>query len=913
MSSSPAWSTTEVSSLDAATTPVLAVPDAPYPRHWEADVVAADGVTAHLRPITPDDADDVVAFHARLSERTRYYRYFSPYPTIPARDLKRFVEVDQHDSVALVLWLATEIIAIGRYVRLGADDPSAEVAFVVRDDHQGRGLGSILLEHLAAAAEEVGISRFVAEVLSENRAMVHTFRQAGYDVTRSLDGSTLHLEFDVAATDRSTEVRRSREQAAEARSVANVLHPRSVAVVGASVDESKLGHVVLRNLLLGGFTGPVYPVNPEARSVRGVRAYPTVGDIPDEVDLAVLAVPPEEVAGVVDGCLTKGVKALVVVTTGFGETGEAGIARQRELVASARARGMRVVGPSALGVVNLDPATRLNASLAPTVPPPGRVGFFCQSGALGIQILAAAAQRRLGLSTFVSAGNRADLSGNDLMQYWDTDPATDVVLLYLESFGNPRKFARVARRLARRKPVVAVASGRHATPGLAASTSPLEEASVAAVFDQSGVIRVNSVDELFDVALLVANQPLPRGPRIGVVGNSSALGVLASDVALAHGMHLAFPPVDVGAMADPAELADAALRALEDDACDALVIVFSPPVATDGAAHADALAEVVTSADKPVTTTFLASSGVPEHLAVPSEHGGTAVPARGSVPSYPSPERAVIALARVVRYTQWLERPVGDFVVPPGCDLAAARAFVDELGPIETALVLDDDQTADLLGRVGIRVAPFRRARTKDEAVQAAAALRASASGGEVVVKTVVRTWRHRSDLAGVRTGLSDDESVAYAYQQLADLSGSPEVDVQVQVPPGMPVVVELRDDPSFGSLVSFGLAGVVTELLGDRAYRATPLSTMDAHTLVRAPRAAPMLDGYRGARPMDLGALEDLLLRVGQLADHVPELRSLVLDPVLVAERGVHPTSVRAVLGPPPGPRDGGPRRLGG
>ncbi|MFC5062855.1 GNAT family N-acetyltransferase [Actinomycetospora atypica] len=905
----------EATSLEAATTPVLAVPDAPYPRHWEADVVAADGVTAHLRPITPDDADDVVAFHARLSDRTRYFRYFSPYPTIPPRDLKRFTEVDQHDSVALVLWLGTEIIAIGRYVRLGADDPSAEVAFVVRDDHQGRGLGSILLEHLAAAAEEVGISRFVAEVLAENRAMVHTFRQAGYDVTRALDGSTLHLEFDVAATDRSTEVRRSREQAAEARSVANVLRPRSVAVVGASADPMKLGHVVLRNLLGSGFTGPVYPVNPEARSVRGVRAYPTVLDIPDDVDLAVLAVPPEEVGGVVDGCLAKGVKALVVVTSGFGETGEAGLTRQRELVTSARARGMRVVGPSALGVVNLDPAVRLNASLAPELPPPGRVGFFCQSGALGIQILATAAQRRLGLSTFVSAGNRADLSGNDLMQYWDTDASTDVVLLYLESFGNPRKFARVARRLARRKPVVAVASGRHASAGLAASTSPLEDASVAAVFDQSGVIRVNSVDELFDVALLLANQPLPGGPRIGVVGNSSALGVLAADVALAHGMHLAFPPVDVGAMADPAEFADAALRALEDDGCDALVIVFSPPVATDGAAHADALAEVVTSADKPVVTTFLASSGVPEHLVVPSEHGGPDVPARGSVPSYPSPERAVGALARVVRYTQWLSRPVGDFVVPPGCDLQAAREYVDSFGHLDTALVLDEVQGAELLRRVGIHVAPFRRAGSADEAVAAARELRTGDggdAGAPVVMKTVNRTWRHRSDLAGVRTGLSDDEAVSSAYQQLTQLSGWPEVDVQAQVPPGSPVVVEVRDDPSFGSLVSFGLAGVVTELLGDRAYRATPLSTMDAYTLVRAPRAAPLLDGYRGTRPMDLGALEDLLLRVGQLADRVPELRSLTLDPILVAERGVHPTAVRAVLGPPPGPRDTGPRRLG-
>ncbi|WP_414638260.1 GNAT family N-acetyltransferase [Actinomycetospora sp.] len=901
--------------MDAETVPMRAAPDAPYPRHWEADVVAADGVTAHLRPISPGDADAVVDFHSRLSERTRYYRYFSPYPTIPARDLRRFVEVDHHDSVGLVLWLGDEIIAIGRYVRLRPDEEggsadAAEVAFVVRDDHQGRGLGSILLEHLAAAAEEVGITRFVAEVLAENRAMVRTFRQAGYDVTRALEGSTLHLEFDVAATERSTEVRRAREQAAEARSVANVLSPRSVAVIGASVDPGKVGHVVFANLLAQSFTGPVYPVNPDARSVRGVRAYPTVLDIPDDVDLAVVAVPACEVSGVVDGALAKGVKALVVVTSGFGETGEDGIAAQRELVTLARARGMRVVGPSALGVANLAPGVRLNASLAPHMPPAGRVGFFCQSGALGIQILATAARRRLGLSTFVSAGNRADLSGNDLMQYWDTDPDTDVVLLYLESFGNPRKFARVARRLARRKPVVAVASGRHATPGLAASTSPLEEASVAAVFDQSGVIRVASVDELFDVALLVANQPLPRGPRIGIVGNSSALGVLAADVALAHGMHLAFPAVDVGAMAEPALLADAALRALEDDGCDALVIVFSPPVSTDGAAHADALAEVVTGADKPVTTTFLASAGVPEHLVVPSEPeaGGPDVPARGSVPSYPSPERAVVALARVVRYTQWLERPVGDFVVPEGCDVAAAQAYVEGFGPLETATVLTDSQTDALLRCVGIQVAPFRRAGSAQEAVAAAAEL-----GGSVVVKTVVRTWRHRSDLAGVRLGLSDPEAVTSAYHQLAQLSGSPEVDVQVQVPPGMPVVVELRDDPSFGSLVSFGLAGVVTELLGDRAYCATPMSTMDAHTLVRAPRAAPLLDGYRGTRPMDLGALEDLLLRVGQLVDHVPELRSLVLDPILAAEQGAYPTSMRAVLGPPPGPRDTGPRRLGG
>ncbi|MEJ2860315.1 bifunctional acetate--CoA ligase family protein/GNAT family N-acetyltransferase [Actinomycetospora flava] len=894
---------TETADPDAITAEVRAVPDAPYPAHWEADVVASDGATAHLRPISTEDADAVVAFHAQLSDRTRYFRYFSPYPQIPERDLKNFVEVDHHDRVALVLWLGREIIAIGRYVRL-AESPAAEVAFVVRDDHQGRGLGSILLEHLAAAARECGLTRFVAEVLTENHQMVRVFREAGFEVSRALEGSTLHLEFDVASTSRAREVQLSREQRAEARSVANVLTPRSVAVVGASPDRTKIGHVVLANLLRGGFTGPVYPVHPEARSVRGVRAYPSVTDIPDDVDLAVLAVPPDEVPGVFDACLSKGVRALVVITSGFGEKGPTGLAAQRGLVTDARANGMRVVGPSALGVVNLDAKVSLNASLAPHLPPPGRVGFFCQSGALGIQILAAAAERRLGLSSFVSAGNRADLSGNDLMQYWDTDPDTDVVLLYLETFGNPRKFARVARRLARQKPVVAVKSGRHvaAAPGLAASGQPIDEAAVAAVFDQSGVIRVDSVDELFDAAQLLAHQPLPPGPRVGIVGNSTALGILAADVVLAQGLFLARDPVDLGTSAGAEELHAAVADLLADDQCDSLVVVFVPAVTTDPTDHARALADAVRGAEKPVVSTFLASEGVPEVLTVGD---GDAGPQRGSIPSYPSPERAVLALSRAVRYTQWRSRPVGDFVVPEGVDVDAARALVDDIAPAPRT-VLSDEQADALLRCVGVVVAPFRRVHSADDAVAAAREL-----GGAAVLKTADRRWRHRTDLRGVHVGLTESSAIASAYDQLVELSGSDEVYVQVQAPPGIPCVIEIRDDPSFGSLVSFGLAGVVGELLGDRAYRATPLSTMDAATLVRAPRAAPLLDGYRGARRADLPALEDLVLRIGVLADAVPEIRSLVLDPVLAADRGAHATGVTVTLGPPPGPRDGGPRRL--
>jgi succinyl-CoA synthetase alpha subunit/RimJ/RimL family protein N-acetyltransferase len=615
--------------------------------------VASDGGIVHLRPILPSDADALLRFHEGLSERTRYLRFFGPYPRIPPRDLERFTTVDHRARVAFICLLGDEIIAVGRYEGLPGDGgpggttgpDSAEVAFVARDEHQGRGLGSILLEHLAAAARENGLRRFEAEVLVENHAMVRVFRQAGYQVTRSFADGVLHLEFDIDPTERSLAVRDSREQRAEARSVHNALHPTSVAVIGASADPSKIGHAVLSNLLRGNFTGPVYPVNPEARSVRGVRAYPSVTDIPDDVDLAVVAVPAAGVDEVMDSCLAKGVKTLVVVSAGFAETGADGSGAQRRLVEEARAHGMRVIGPNALGIANTAADVRLNATLAPRLPDRGRVGFFSQSGALGIAILAAAAERGLGLSTFVSAGNRADLSGNDLLQYWQTDPATDVVLLYLETFGNPRKFARLARRLARTTPIVAVKSGRHSgvVPAHAEVSAQIDDASVKILFEQAGVIRVETLSELFDTAVLLAYQPQPEGARVAVVGNSTALGLLVTDGLLDEGLEPAGDPVDVGASATPVEFAAAVTSTIGDAAggrshCDAMVVVFVPPIATPGAEYARALREAVAGSGLPVVAVFLAVEGVPGELAMPGEDGS---PGPGSVPSFPSPGRGV--------------------------------------------------------------------------------------------------------------------------------------------------------------------------------------------------------------------------------------------------------------------------------
>ncbi|MDV6014478.1 GNAT family N-acetyltransferase [Haloechinothrix sp. LS1_15] len=885
-----------------------------YPRHWEADVVLADGGTVRLRPIVPDDADRIVALHSRLSERTRYFRYFGAYPRIPPRDLTRFTVVDHHDRVALVAALGSEIVAVGRYERLEGG-PLAEVAFVVDDAHQGRGLGSILLEHLAAAAAECGIERFAAEVLSDNAAMLRVFRDAGYEVTREVAGGSLHLEFDIDPTEESLVVARAREQAAEARSVRNLLFPRSVAVIGASPDRSKIGYAVLTNLLGADFAGTVYPVNPEHPSVRGVRAYPSVVDIPDDVDLAVVAVPSEKVDDVLEGALHKGVTTLVIVSSGFAESGPHGMHAELRVVGEARAHGMRVVGPNALGVLNTDPSVRLNATLAPRLPPRGRTGFFCQSGALGIAILDDAEKRGLGLSTFVSAGNRADVSGNDLLQYWETDPDTDTVLLYLESFGNPRKFARLARRLARRKPIVAVRSGRRALrPELAATSTSVDDASVQALFEQAGVIRVETLDQLFDTALVLAHQPLPEGDQVAIVGNSAAIGALAADTALDLGLTLAFEPVDVGPQAGPEEFARAVREALHDPNTDALVVVFVPPLAIPGTRYARAVREAAEDAaphgSKPIVSTFLAVEGIPSELAVYTEDG---VPAAGSVPSYPSPERAVSALARVVRYAAWRQRPAGSFARQPELHPQRAQQLVtavlagewDSAGA-QAGRWLPDTLCLELLRCYGIDVVSYERVACEEDAADAAARL-----GYPVALKSGVDRLRRSPDYTGTRLDLYTEDAVRTAYRDLREIGDSPEVYVQCMAPRGSSCAIGLQDDPSFGTLVSFGLSGSLGELIGDRAYRAVPLTDVDAADLVAEPRTAPLLAGYRGAEPADVGALSELVLRVSALADDLPEVRALELDPVIATSDGATVVGARVTVGQPPARPDSGPRRL--
>ncbi|RYU11947.1 bifunctional GNAT family N-acetyltransferase/acetate--CoA ligase family protein [Nocardioides iriomotensis] len=860
-----------------------------YPRHWEADVLLRDGQSAHLRPIAPDDRELLVDFYEQVSAESKYLRFFAPMPHLSERDIQRFTDVDHHERVAFVLTVAQKMIAVGRFDTLPheAGEPVvAEVAFLVQDAHQGRGIAQLLLEHLAQAGRERGVDKFEAEVLPENVRMIQIFREAGYQVAGGYEDGVMRLVFPIDATDTSVNVMQAREHRAEAASIQNFFNARSVAVIGASRRQDTIGQTLVRNLVLGDYQGRVYVVNPAATSVAGLPAYPAVGDIPDDVDIAIVAVPSDAVPDVVLDCAAKGVHGLVVVSSGFAETGDEGRQRQRRLVGLARSYGLRLIGPNCLGIINTAGQYSLNASLAPVMPPRGRAGFFCQSGALGVAILEKVGRRGLGLSTFVSAGNRADVSGNDLLQYWEEDDSTEVVLLYLESIGNPRKFSRVARRVSRRKPVIAVKSGR-STQGVpmghAVRSMQAPQAAVDAMFRQAGVIQVDTLDEMFDVAQLVAHQPLPRGRRVAVVGNSDALGLLAADAAASVGL-VAKEPVALGADASAEDFEEALDAAIDDPEVDSVVAVFIPPLNTSGAEVAHVLAAVGEQSDKPLVSSFLGVEGIPELLRVPDVAGSTA--GRGSVPSYPAVEAAVRALARVVDYAEWKRKPEGDLVQPDEVDIGRARSLVNRvLVERPEGRELGFTELRDLLDAYGISMWERHEVATEQEAVDAAEKL-----GYDVVLKATAEHLRQRPDLAHVWRNIDTEAEMRDAWQTMHGLIDHPEAAgfiVQKVAEPGVPVSIAGMEDPLFGPVVSFGVSGAATELLGDRSYRIPPMHGGEAAEMVREIKAAPLLFGYRGSEKVDVDAVEWLLLRIAQLKNDLPQVRAVDLNLVLVGADG--------------------------
>ncbi|HEV7148467.1 MAG TPA: GNAT family N-acetyltransferase [Pedococcus sp.] len=877
-----------------------------YPATWEADVVLRDGSVAHLRPITPADAEAVHRFHSGQSEESIYLRFFAPLRRLSERDVTRFTNVDYRDRVALVATVRGEIIGIGRYDRI--TPTSAEVAFNISDAYQGKGIGSVLLEHLAVIAWEAGVTEFTAEVLPQNRKMLSVFSDAGYEVTRHFEDGVVTLRFEIQPTERSEAVRLSREHRAESVSMHAVLFPDSIAVVGASRRTGSIGHHILANIQAGGFNGSVYAVNREAMEVLGLQSYARVGEIPDEVDLAVVAVPAEEVLDVVADCAESGVKTLLVVSAGFAESGPGGLELQVGLLAAAREAGMRVVGPNSFGVINNHPSVRLNASLAPELPPPGRMGLFAQSGALGIAVLASAARRGLGISVFASAGNRVDVSGNDFMQYWIDDESTDVVGLYLESMGNPRKFSRIARRLASTKPVIVVKSGVSSygvPPGHRARPTRVRPEAFDAMLRQAGVIRVENVHQMFDVAQLLAHQDLPKGNRVAIVGNSDALGALTAEACVSWGLEVSHGPVSLPSEARGEEFAQALAAAFADPEVDSVVTCFIPPLVTLDEDVATAVRDAAAAGHKPCLATFLGMRGVVERLSGPKENGQVR-----AVPAYSMPEDAVRALAAATRYAEWRARDRGVPVRPPGIDREAAEALVERILAEEPeGRRLEPQEVEQLLAAYGIRVWPSVPVRTADEAVAAAEQL-----GYPVVLKSVAPLLRHQPGLSGIRVDLGSQERLREAFAALHDRLAPLEADtfvVQHMADPGVSCVVRSDEDPLFGPVVSFSIAGAPTELLGDIGHRIPPLTDVDVSDLISSVKAAPMLHGHRGAAPVHRAALADLIARVSMMADNLPEVSSLVLNPVNAHPAGVDVLDAEVVLAAAPRRKDPGRRSL--
>jgi len=871
------------------------------------DVILRDGGTLRLRPPSRVDSDALVEFFTALSPESLYQRFHGALRVTP-QIVESFLEPDwdERGSLAGTLGDDGRIVALASYARL-RDPASAEVAFAVSDELQGRGVGTRLLEQLAAEAARHGIESFVAEVLPGNRAMLRVFEDAGFDVSRSLEDGEVEVRFRIAPTEVYRERVDVRDHVAVYASLQPFFAPRTVAVLGASPRRGTIGGELFRNILTGEFAGAAYPVNPTGTPVAAVRAYTAVQQIPDEIDLAIVCVPAAHVLEAVDDVLQHGTRALCVISAGFSETGAEGRQRQDELLAAVRAHGARLIGPNCLGIAVSN--ARLNATFGPRALPPGNVAFSSQSGALGLALLEKADSRGLGFSAFVSIGNKADVSSNDLIEYWEDDPETDVILLYLESFGNPRKFGRLARRVARRKPILAMKGGRTRSGAKAAGshTAALagSEQAVDALFRQAGVIRAETLEELVDTAGLLASQPLPRGRRVAVLTNAGGLGILCADSCEAVGLELPTLSPDTrealalklpreASLANPIDMLGSATAAtyesvlphlLEDRNVDAVIVLFVPPVV----AAADDVAEAVVAAvdgaggqTKPVLAAFVSAGETPPAL--------LREPRR--VAAFAYPESAARALGRAAERAAWLRRPAG--VVPdlPGIDEPAAAEVIRRAIEGSTDVWLEPGQVRALLGAYGVPFVAERLAETVEGALAAAAEI-----GYPVAVKTA-EAGAHKSDLKLLELGLADEESVRAAVERI----GVPVV-VQKMIEGGVELLAGVVQDPVFGPLVACGPGGVFAELIGDAQFRVAPLTDADALELVSTGKAGRLVAGFRGAQAADAGALADVLLRLSQLADRHPEIAELDLNPVIGLVDGCVAVDARIRLRPPESP----------
>jgi acetyl coenzyme A synthetase (ADP forming)-like protein len=873
-----------------------------YPGEREADIVLRDGSTLRVRPVRADDEDAIRAFLNGMSQESIGFRFFGAANLEWAT--KWSLDVDYADRFALIAETGAplRVIAHAAYVRIDAE--RAEVAFLVDDHWQGRGISTILLAHLAGIAEQHGIATFRAEVMPANHRMIEVFRESGFPVDMRSTRDSIEIELPTSLSPRAVARFDERERMAAVAAVEAFLSPHSVAVIGASRRRETIGGAVLHNLIAAEFNGPVYAVNDRAEVVQSLPAYRSVTQIPGPVDLGVVVVPAEEVVRAARDCASIGVRALLVISAGFGEIGAEGEARQRELVQVCRDAGIRLVGPNCLGVLNTAADVRLNATFAPPKAIPGRVGFLSQSGGLGIAIIEAAGRLGVGLSSFVSVGNKADLSGNDVLQYWEQDPHTDVALLYLESFGNPRKFARVARRVSRTLPIVAVKSGRSAAGARATSshTGALLSASdvtVDALFHQAGVIRTDTLSELFNVAALLTKQPIPRGDRIVIVTNAGGPGIICADACQANGVEVSelapelkaelasFLP-ETASLGNPIDMIASAsaddyrrtLRALvAADACDAILAIFVPPLVTQAHDVALAIREVAeTAAERcSIAAVFMTEEGPPPDLSSDLVE----------VPGYQFPEDAARAIALAAQHGRWRERPDGKVFDASGSSPEAAAAIISHQLAGGSGW-LAPEQVVKLLACYGLPMVATRFVKDGQEAADAAAEL-----GVPVALKVIAEGLLHKTDSGGVALDLEGADAVREAADRIraaVENAGHPlqGMILQPMAPDGVELIVGVVHDQSFGPVVACGAGGTSAELIRDIAVRITPVTDRDADEMLRSLKTFPLLDGYRGAEPCDVAAVQDVLLRVSAMVDAHPEIVELDCNPLIARPDGV-------------------------
>lgn len=851
-----------------------------------ADVILRDGATLRLRSPRRDDADALVEFFRELSERSLYLR-FHGYPRIGPHLVERLLEPNWSERGALVATFTEgdeeRIVAIANYERL-RDPSTAEAAFAVADAYQRRGIGTRLVEQLAERAGREGIERFVAEVLPDNRNMLGVFEALGFEITRTLAGGEVEIQFPIALTERYEERVDERDHVAITASLRAFFEPRSVAVVGASRRRGSIGGELFRNVVGGDFTGAAYPVNRDGAPVAGVRGYRSVAEVPDEVDLAVICVPAAAVLDAARDALEHGVRAVVVISAGFAEIGREGAERQDELLALVRGYGARLIGPNCLGITAA--ASSLNATFAGRAAPSGNIGFSSQSGALGLALLEAAVTRGLGLSAFVSIGNKADVSTNDLLEWWEDDDRTEAILLYVESFGNPRRFGRIARRVARRKPILAMKSGTSKSGQRAASshTAALagSEAAVDALFHQAGVIRTTSLGDLINAATLISSQPRLSGRSVALLTNAGGLGILCADACEAAGLELpslgaetvrvlrdllpaeasVANPVDMLGGANAETYATVLPHLLSDPGVDAVIVLFVPAVSSTADEIAEAIERTASSlaADKPVLAVIVSSEGIPDVL-------------RGSrrVAPFTYPESAARALGHAAERAEWLRRPQGIVPALEGVDHAAGRAVVEHALADGDDLWLAPDAARALLLAYGIPLVLERVAESPDEAVAAAREL-----GLPAVVKTAA-PGAHKTETGGIALDLADEGAVRAAAERI----GVPVV-VQPMISARVELLAGVVQDPVFGPLVAFGPGGVFAELIGEATFRIAPLTGVDTEELVTSGKAGVLVAGFRGAPAADVEALKGLLHRLSRLGEELPEVAELDLNPVL-------------------------------